>query len=344
MKDLLKQWMKQKIIRRIAIGLGMTSLFFSIYSFSQPSQEVETKQINSIRTSTTYTLEARVKPNVLYPEGTTLHPKKAFTTALADQLLIHMTIKVDSNRPVKVKGSFNPELVIHADDLWTKSFKLKSGREFSQTCQDCQVEETMEVKVSELIQYLNHIEDSLQIHPSNYVFHIKPQLTGSIDDKGKTFSLQDGDGLHFNRQQTVLSLADKEKLQISETYPIKNVIQQTNNLDLCLLQIPVTPARIIFSLLTILLVTVVIFTSENRKQEDVPEYAWIDYKYRKLLTPVKMQVNLEACTELELESFASLMFISEEKESPIFRYENKHEVLYFVPDEPFVYYYITGKR
>ena len=74
------------------------------------------------------------------------------------------------------------------------------------------------------------------------------------------------------------------------------------------------------------------------KRYNLTDAERIDIKYRGRLIPIKQQLDM--CNSLKLESFESLLKIADDKEQPIFRYEDLNKaVMYYVVDGKHIYSY-----
>lgn len=335
-------WKGKKAVHICALILFLGGLIFSILSYFEPLMNRKIKTVNTIHIITSYSIEEPVKPNALFPDGTVLHPKKTVSAVLSDYFVVHMKTVVKANKPVEIKGAFHPNLKISSGDLWTKTFKIKGGKSFHSTCRSCVINRSFPIQAKHYLNYLDQMESKLHFHFDNYKFLIDPNMKGNVYFHGSAFPIKSGNGLLFNRDQNQLTLQDGSKKTISKTDPVKLVSSSPNTFRLAGASLPVKSVRLISPVLTIFLLILYILTRENGNQK--LEFETIDRKYRKLLVPIEKQLKMEVAVELEVSAFEPLVYVSEERERPILRYNTHAEVLYMVADDPYVYYYAISKE
>jgi hypothetical protein len=329
-----KSWIKN-FIPSLAI-LALLGMGMMIFSLTKPSVLYENRLENTIHIKTNYQLVESVSPNLLFPQGTTLNPDKTMTTALANSFNIKETVEVTSDKPVEINATSEPILKIENEGTWEKTYPIGDKKTFNNKGLDSSFTIEMAIPAKELFTYLDQVEKKLNLHAEQYVFHVNPQLKGTVSYQGIKLNLDGKDGLDFDHNQNELTLQNNEKLTYTKSYPIKTMTNRQNQLTFMSLAIPVKSARIFFTIMFILFTLLWLFAIKHNKQHQ-PEYMVIDRKYAKHLVRVTKLLEIENNAQLELSTFKDLLLVSDEKEMPICRYENEHEVIYFVPDHQFVY-------
>lgn len=327
-----RSWIKR--FTPIFAFLALVSLAMLIFSFTRPMMTREDILENTIHIKTDYQLVEKVPPNLLFPNGTTLYPDKTLTSSLSGTFLINEKVTVTSDKPVEIKAASDPVLNIENVGIWKKDYPIGSKKTFDTNGFNSSFTIEMVIPAKELFSYLDQVETKLNMHSNQYVFHVKPQLKGSVIYQGTSIDLGADDSLDFDHNQNELTLQENEKLSNTKSYPIKSLTNKANTL----LYLQVKTARILFTILAFLFTVLWLLARDNKKQGQ-PEYKRLDRKYEKLIAHVYNRMNVESSMELKLQSFKDLLLISDEKETPICRFENEHEVIYFVPDHQFVYSY-----
>lgn len=352
--------------RKIAIYLSTISILwvlvmgFTVYTFAKPTNIVEKKTNNVISQDTTITYDLEVNKSTLYPNGGIVKPKSGIMANLTKAIHLHINSAVNAKNDIKVKGKQKVYIRLIAENLWEQDFALGNEVPISSNGTNISIlNNDYTIVPSNFINYINNIEKEVNTRPNRYIMAIEPSISGEINANGRILPLGNAPVLYFQINNNVLNQIDDPSKSLSsdnnitpgikkstKVIPIESTVVIPQYIDMFNKKVPVNTARYIFVVLLIIISLPIIreiITYRVNKLSKLKESDIIDRKYGKRLIFTDGVINMS--NMMTMASFNSLIKISDEKESPVFRCENVDgDIRYCVIDSNVVYTYYPNRQ
>lgn len=327
------------------LSLLLIVAVLSIYSWITPRTTTLQPDDRTPEIETTYTYKAMIKPNVLYPNGGTIEVGDTLYKKITTAIPFDLKTVINAEEEVLVKGIYDVQLLIKAEDIWEKAFPLQNKQSFEQRGTDISViDNSYQIDLDQVKSFILQVEDETGIRHSQYELEVVPTIQGEIQyaDRVRDFDIQDK--LEFDYFSEEIQLASDKRfttaIQFNDTQTI------VNSFSILGFSLPLIPVRITSTTLFVLLLLSILFSlvylDEGPVKKAVkPEAERLNKKYGRRLIRISQQINFEGKTIVPFETFKSMLKIADEIEQPIFFYENgnDHSQLYLIVDVVCVYMY-----
>ncbi|MEH7111528.1 hypothetical protein V7124_03990 [Neobacillus niacini] len=344
----LKNKKQKKYIYSILVGLSVltTGLFF--YILLLPEETTETNTENNIIQETVFSFKADVEPFVLHPEGGIINVENGSFTKVTNDLIVHINSNIISDKPIKVKGSKEVGLNLIAADLWHKQMIL--GKEDSFELEGTSInlmDEDYPINLKQLVSLMNEVEESINIIPANYIFEIMPMITGKVIYNDKEIPIDHN--AHTNIEYSKVQITVGNETSFKTTTPIlskspKQLVFYFFGMEVSLFLVKV--ASVVIYL--VLLAAGLKFIHQFKANDPIisSEKEKIDKKYKARMVTVLQSgiTTIDSNKRAVVDSFSSLLKISDEKDALIFTFEDSDRGIkvYYVIDEGYLFIYQTS--
>jgi hypothetical protein len=326
----------------ILIGcLLIVSLYVAVTSFLQPSNQSQTTIENTLQQKTAFSYLVNVQPSELYPQGGIIEPDSVIFEKVTNEIPTTIQTSITSEQDIKVEGSVQPILTIEAGEFWKKDIPLSEKEPFQFEGKEYNViNRTFSININEVKELIKSIEEEINVSPDNYLLKVNPNITGTIIYAGKEISLNGGEELVFEYGYNKIQLASEKEFKTETPFKSQNTIE--NPYNLLGFAVPAFHAKVISIIVSICLIMLLLFLLERlkeRKLAGTSEAQKIDKKHASRLVTVSKKFDLVNKSFLTLESFTALTQVADEKELPIFRYEDKskEKIVYFIIDLDYIF-------
>jgi hypothetical protein len=346
---------KQKPFYISIVVLWIISTIFAWKAFRQPLQIERKTPENRIVQKTDMEYKIGVIPCSLYPDGGIIKPEGFIFTNITDSIKIHINSIVSADRPISVKGACHVIAKLKAEGLWERQYLLKEKAHLEMEAKENRlIEGEYTIKPAVFLNFIEAVEEDTKTRSARYLLTVKPLFEGNIVYNDTKIPLDSSPELTFEITNSLIKLVDErgDNLTDDQTVSIdkreflkEDIIERTETINQKFnflgLEFPTIAVRCIFSLMSLLLLAHILsdILRKNRlKRDSLSDAARIDIKYRGRLIPIKRQLDMSSF--LKLDSFKLLLKIADDKEQPIFRYEDLNKiVMYYVVDENHIYSY-----
>lgn len=317
-----------------------------IYSLLQPATTTSQINDNTPRIETSYDYKATVKSNLLYPKGGTIEVGDTIVKKITTAIPFNLKSKIRSENEVLAKGTHEVQLLVKAGDYWERMFPLEEKQVFEvRGTALSMLDKAYKIDLEKLNAFIAQVEEETGVRPSQYEIEVVPNIIGTMLNAGKEMDIQIQDKLIFQYLTEEIKLASDKTFTSTSPLTTNQVI--TNTLTLFGIPLPLNLIRIISSLVSILVLLAIVFSYKflmvDRGKLVPSQVDKINKKYSSRIIKVSQKVNMTQKSKLSLDSFSSVLKIADEKELPIFLYEDQQNdsAVYFIVDGDYLYSYET---
>lgn len=330
--------------RAYIVGLVVVLLLISIifaYKAMKQSLYREEKLIkNTIEEKLSFDYAPLAKPSTLYPNGGKVASDMVIFTNLTDKLIIKLDGSLNTELPVSVEGSTSVSYSLVAKDMWEREFiVVPTVTTKTEGISHSMLKEEIQINIQELLDYIKIVEEETLVRP-NYLVVIKPKINGVVYQGSDGVIHEINSNLEIPFEISGQYIKYVGEIKENELINI-NVLKDLKTIPLYYEffgnRVSIITARYVFSIMSIiLLILLLIYIIERAIWEKGKgtEVNIIDKRYKNKIITILDKFDLENIPQLCLDSFKTLLQISEEKEEPILKYTDD--------TEGFVYYYVLG--
>ncbi|WP_164667894.1 DUF5305 family protein [Virgibacillus doumboii] len=337
---------KNKKFMTSLIVLFFISTAVSAYSLLQPTTITKQTNENTAQVQTQYDYKATVTPNILHPDGGTIEADDTIFKQITTSIPLNMNTTINSNEQVLAEGTHEVQLLVKAGNLWEKAFPLEEKQPFKQEGTNIAViDDSYKINLENIKSFITQVEEETGISPDQYTLEVVPNIEGTITSGGVEKAIQAQDHLAFQLSYNEITLASEKVFTSAVPFTMTETMTNT----LTGLELPLTPVRTTSTILSLLLLAAIIFAYRdlinNRERKPATLAEKINNKHGNRIIPVKHKVNIAKKSIFTLDSFKSVIKIADEKELPIFCYNDHHDgsAVYFIVDGDYLYSYETHK-
>ncbi len=331
----------KKVIYSFSIILWIVFTVFVLNIIFHPTEILEETYENKVVEETLFSYKADMIPYFLNSRGGMTNIEKVTFTKVTKDIILHIKTSIKSDKPVSIKGSKKVILRLVAEDLWEKEYELEGETSLAIEGTDITIiDNDYNINIPELMNFIRIGEEEINLRPTKYTFEIEPIIEGVILYDGKEIPIDQSPQTFLEYSQTQIKVSEENKF--STTTPITKNIVIPQYYNMMIMEIPMKTAKYMFGsfyLMVLLIFMIVTFRHFKRNKLKLSETQIIDKKYKLRLINVLEEVDKLNNEKVVLGLFKSLVIISDEKESPIFRYENEEKVVYYVLDGRYIYLY-----
>lgn len=320
--------------------LCIISTSIAIYSWLQPNKITSENVDNDLQIKTQYDYQATISPNILYPDGGVIEKKKELVKAILSDIPFTINSTIRSDKPVTVKGSYEIQLIVKADNIWEKKFTIGEKKNFSGNGTEISIfkGDRFKIDYESVSDFISDVEEELSIQPEYYSLIVQPYVNGIIQYNDSTQVLTLQDQLVFQDYfENVILGSDTE---YSSSLPFTTSTVTENEISLFKFTIPLILVRLISSVLALLFLAIYLLLIVKFKQKQSVQEKIIR-KHKDKLIPLSKQIETYNHSVVHLHSFKSLLQISDSKELPIFYVSSSidHATVYFIIDSYYIFQY-----
>ncbi|WP_423800229.1 DUF5305 family protein [Neobacillus sp. SAB-20_R2A] len=344
--NMLKRYNKK--LYTIIVILLVLSVGLTIYTFLQPATTTVQVNDNTSLIETGYDYKAEIIPNILYPNGGTVDAGKTIFKKITTAIPFSLKSTIHSKRQVTAKGTHEVQLIIKAGDVWERSFQLEPKRRFEQSGTEISViNDPYKIDLAQVEAFISQVEQETGITPDQYTLEVLPDIQGTIKYSGVEKPFQVQDRLIFQYSMEEIPLASEKGFTSMVSFTSSQVM--TKKIEAFGVQLPLRFVRISSALLSIFLLVTSIYMIKRLKIDvlstETLEIEIINKRYASRIIPVSQKINIAQKSIFSLDSFKSIIKISDEKELPIFfNKDHKEEsAVFFIVDGDYLYTYETPK-
>ncbi|QCJ44343.1 hypothetical protein FAY30_21900 [Bacillus sp. S3] len=346
-KNLYKRRRKTLVITLLPFFILSSAL--SVYSLLQPTTITNQLNGNKLQMLTNYDFKAEIRPNILYPDGGTIDVGPTIFKKITTAIPVRLKSTITAENSVVAEGTHEVQLVIKAGSLWERSFPLEQKQDFKQEgTKIALIDNDYKIDLQSVQSFITQVEDETGIHSDQYVLEVIPAINGKILYNGVERTIQIQDALAFQYSFDEISLSGEKTFTTSAPF-LTEAQTITNPLKIAGFELPLQSVRISSSLLSILLLIFLAVTSKGwllrrQSKHSASQTDRINKKYRNRVIPVSQKINISQKSIFILDSFQSVIKISDEKELPIFFYKDHQNKsgTYFIVDGDYLYSYETS--
>jgi uncharacterized membrane protein len=352
MKNINKSKLKNLIVSSkftiFVVGSLLISLYFAATSMLQPANQNLTTVENTLQQKTEFSYMANVQPSKLYPEGGLVEPDSIIFEKVTKDIPTTIHTSITSVKNIEVEGTFQPTLTIEAGEFWKKELPLGEKQSFQYKGNEQNiVDGTYSINLNEIKDLIETVEEEINVSPDNYLLKVNPNISGNIRYDGNEISVNEGGELIFEYGYNKITLVSEQEFITEIPFENQKAIENTYTiLGLTGSLLTVRVLSIISSIILILLLIYRFVMVKENKKARTSEAEKLDQKYASRLVTVTKKIEIVNKSFLILESFDALLQVSDEKELPIFRYEdsNKEEVVYFIIDVDYIFSFEANNK
>lgn len=332
---------KKKILYGFIAILWIVLTIFVFNILRHPIEALKETNENNIVQETTFSYKADMLPFSLNPNGEIIDIKEGAFTKVTKNIILHITTFIKTDNPVSLSGTKKVILKLVAEDLWEKEYVLDRETSFKIDGTDNKIiDSDYIINIGELTSFMTMVEEEIGTRPGKYIFEIKPIINGTIMYNGQEIPIDQDAQTFIDYSQTQIKVSGENKF--TKTVPVTTNFIISQRLNILGMEIPMKIAKYLFgsiySIISIILVTMAVHYLKTNKLS-LSESQIIDKKYHVRLINVMQEVDKLDKDKVVLDSFKSLLKISDEREAPIFSYKGHDKVVYYVMDEGYIFIY-----
>lgn len=336
-----------KILIITLVALLIISVAISIYSMMQPTTTTNEFNNNTSQLETIYDYKATIIPNILNPNGGTVEVGDTIFKKITTAIPVYLKSTINSEVEVNAKGTNHLQLVVKAGEFWEKIFPLQEIQSFELKGTEISIlNNTYNINLEKVKSFITQVEEETGIRSNQYTIEVLPNIQGTISYGAVKKEILMDDKLIFQYSNDEIKLVS-EKI-FTSVVPFTTTEKTTNMFNIFGLSLPLIPVRITSSILSILLLIPTIFGVKKlliiRVKPIKTQVEKINKKYRSRIITVSKELNGAQKSIITLQSFKSILQISDEKELPIF-FSKVHQdgsAVYFIVDGDYLYNFETG--
>lgn len=338
-KKLIKSYRKFLYITAIIIWIAST--IFTVQILMLPTEIAEETNRNNINQETIFNYKADLIPFALSPDGGIVGFEQRTFTKVTKDIILHINSSIRSDKSIKINGTKKIVLKLLADELWDKEYLLEPETGFSLEGSNSNViDEDYKIGLGELIDFIKVVEQEINTRPGRYVFEIKPVISGTISHNGKEIPIDLASQATIEYSDTQITVGEEKSF--TKTTPITDTIIIPQKYSMLGKEMSVINAKFLTAIMNLIIFLSLLFWSIRiirSNKSSLTEVQRIDKKYKVRLINVMQESNKPIHERIDVDSFDALITISDEKECPILRYQNKDKVVYYVVNEGYTYLY-----
>lgn len=338
-KDFFKT--NKKIFYIAAVIIWISSTILTLYILRLPTEITEEADKNEIIQELAFIYKADLIPFSLIPDGGIIEFDKRTFTRVTNDIIVHINSHIKSDKPVKIKGTKKVVLKLLAEELWEKEYLLEPETSYSlEGTHNILIDDDYQIGLNDLVSFIEVVEQEISNRPGRYIFEVKPIITGVINYNGKEIPIDLASQSNIEYSDTQITVGEEKTF--SRSTPITDTIVIPQKVNILGKEIYVLNAKYLITITNIVIFLSLLISTIHTirvKKLTEPEVHKIDKKYKARLINVMQDVNESKHERIVLDSFTSLITISDEKECPIFRYENNEKVVYCTTTEGYVFIY-----
>jgi hypothetical protein len=334
----------KKSLSKIFAILLILSIILTVYTFMQTATTTILVNDNNSLIETGYNYQAEIRPNVLYPDGGTVDAGSTIFKKITTAIPFNIKSIIHSEKDIKAKGTHEVQLLIKAGDLWEREFPLEEKQAFEQKGTEIPViDQNFKIDLEEVNTFITRVQDETGVNPGQYTLEILPNIEGTINGSGveKTFQMQDR--LIFQYSYEEILLASEKNFSTMVPFTSSGVTEK--NFKVFGFVIPLNFVRIGSAAFSIFLLVMLIYLHKNSKVNPITteasELERINKRYANRIIPVSQKILTTQKSVVALDSFKSMVKISDEKEFPIFL--EKEKSIFYIVDGDYLYTYEARK-
>lgn len=354
-EDALKRLKNSKLLLVGAVALFMVFAVLSVDALRRP-QKIEEKVVsNKIVQKTNFDYKIEVKPCILYPDGGIVSPEGDIISEITKSIKLTVNSDITSEKPVTVKGTQKVTFSLIAENLWERQYVLTQEKPFEMNGMENKIiQSEYVINLQELYDFMEKVQKEIKAYPEKYLIKLKPQLNGNIIFEDKEIPLDTTPEITFEAGSNFIKLLDSEENQESEKKtngrefiketPVENINTIYPEYNLFGRNFPIIAVRYGFSITALLLLLFIIYSLKQKiklpEGKVLSEAEKIDKKYKSRLLFLQGAINKKDKSVFTLQTFKSLINLSDERELPIVRIKNDDmTVSYQVVDGDCIYVY-----
>ena len=331
----------KKFIYGLAIILWIILTIFIFNILMHPIEIVEEIKENNITQKTVFTYRADVLPFSLKPTGGLTDIEESVFTKTVKDIVLHIKTSIKADRPVSINGTKKVILKLIAEDLWDKEYILGQEEAFEMDDTDNNIiDEDFIIDIKELVRFMEKIETEIDARPNRYILEITPIIDGTITYNDKEIPIEQDAKTSLNYSQTQICVNEKSGSIKATPIITESIIPQV--LNIVGLKIPMKLAKYLFGsiylVISIISILMGIYHFDEYRSR-LSEVQIIDKKHNKRLINIMQEINESAKDKVILDSFRSLIKISDEKEIPILCYKDRNKAIYYAIDGRYIFLY-----
>ncbi len=339
----------QKYRKYLYVAVGLIWILVSIlliHLLKQPSVMVKELYNNDIMQNTSFAYQADVLPYSLHPSGGIIDITSATFTEVTRDIIIHIQSSIKAERPIRIRGSKKIILRLVAEDLWEKEYILSDETSFQlEGTENLIVDTDYSIKLQDLIAFMEQLEKEVNTRPGRYTFQIEPVISGVIidGDYQVPIDLYAYTTLEYSQAQ-ILITGEKEFTKSTPIISTQTIEQSFGFLGLTT---SLLFAKYLFTGLYLAILSAIIIRivqSIRRNKSEASEVQLINKKYKLRFIDLLQELDASEYQEIPLDSFQGLLTISDERDSPILRYEDSLRVIYYVLADGYHFLYRLNKQ
>lgn len=329
--------------KTINISLSIVVALFaslSLYSYFQPTTLISSNDENHTTMVTTYEYQATVTPNVLHPSGGTIPAGETILKKITTAIPVEVKTIVNAAEDVVVKGEYEVQLTLIAEDLWEKTFTLGEKQAFQKEGKSVSIiDEMYKIDLEAINKFASQAEDETGITPSKYLLEINPTIIGTVSYAGIERELQMQEKLVFHSLFDSIVLVSDEAFSTPIQFGSSEIMPAT--IQFFGKALPVAAVRTASVAVTIIAsIFLVLLYKPFKPKKRKSQIEMFNKKYGNRMIIVNRDEGMNAKSSLLLGDMKSLLRIADEKELPIFCLaESVGKAVYFILDGNYLYKY-----
>ena len=330
----------------IIIIIFLVLIGFTINSFLTPIKVKKNIETNIIEEKAMFDYKVRVKPSILYPSGGVIEKNNSILTEITKDVVVDFEYSIKSKKPINIIGDYKVYLYVISEGLWEKEFLLKGNNNIIIKNNDNKViYDKIEIKLNEYINIIDEITEEIKASGNRVIVKIQPKIKGDIYYNDDKTPMKLNPELIFDYKGKYLSLAKDSSLKFENNESIHKTITKSNYISFLTKNISVKKARCIFSFLSIIsLIIFIIIYRKKISQNNMSNFQKIDYRHKKRFINIKNKIEEKNLIDVYVKDMNKIIDISDEVEVPILRYENKNQIIYYLPHNKCLYKYLFHKK
>jgi len=321
--------------------LTMISALSIYYTHQLPTKETKTTTLCSYQHTGTYDYIAKLKPNIVYANKTTLIPGEGVLyTTLVEHINLTFTYDFTCNpQPENIAINHQTEIQIESPGRWLRTLQPTEAQEILQITGN--LNWTMQINSTKIRQFIEAIDKEIYgtTRSTNYNINIKPKIHVTANITTQTIDET------FTPQLTVAFKTDTEKgnyitmENLNQTKPGK--ITETEQIPLLGVEFQRTASYIATATTTIALaISAFLYIRYKPAPPPTKQIEKLTAPYKELIAKTT-QKPPETKTTINMETLEDLAKIAEILARPIFYVTDGKEHVFYIMDNNTKYQHKT---
>lgn len=340
MATVLKKKNKKLFLSLLPLLLIIGAL--SVYSWNTPQTTTVQLVDSTSNIETAYDYKATMSPNILYPKGGTVEVGDTLFKKITTSIPFDLKTTIKSEEEVLAKGTYDIQLIVKAGDIWQRTYPLQNNQTFELKGTDIPVIDNIyKIDLTQLNTFITQVEEETGVRHSQYDLEVVPTIQGVLQYSNMERDIQVQDKLIFHYLYDEIKLASEKSFATSIHFNESQT--STNPFRFLGLSLPLIPIRATSTTMFILLLLTIVFSfkylDSSRVKVIKTEAEKLNKKYGSRIIKLSRQIKFEGKTVVPFDTFKSLLKIADEKEQPIFFYEDANDPsqMYLIVDGIYVY-------